>query len=280
MRITHLWGVLPGLAFSCLCSVTFAYQSDSGFDGFYMGASIGGTTTSVNQDMTVTVGINSLGGVLNSDNIGFQTGPLSLKTNNSFKGALYTGFGKCWDAWYLAAEIFVDLAQYRNLDAIEGDSFETALGGATILVTEEQADTHTKLSPFQFGVDLRPGVLLTPTSMLYGRIGFAYVDLNLNTNAVFAGNLPVAPDVWALILPLSVKRDVAALRLGGGLEQHICPRLNVRLDYTYTYYGRESISGAVDETFAASGNIFTLNTDTSVKVYNNTLMLGLTYLIK
>ncbi len=256
------------------------YENDYAFDGFYVGASVGGTTTSVNQTKIVNSLAFGPGGDLDSILFQHQDGPIALKTNNSFKGALYAGYGQCWDYWYLGAEIFADVAQYKNLDAVELDDALTIDVDPTLFGII-QSDTHTKLRNYQFGVDLRPGILLTPASMLYGRVGVAFSNLHLNTNAIFAANSPpsAAGESWDLLLPLSVEKDVAALRLGGGLEQHVCPRFNVRLDYIFTYYGKAGIAGEIDQTLA-SGDLFALGTDTSVKVYNNTLMLGLSYLIK
>jgi Outer membrane protein beta-barrel domain len=282
MKLVGFNILLSGLALSCLSTVSFAYQNASSFDGFYVGASVGGTSTSVNQDKTVDYLIDAPGVDIGAIIVLHQTGPIALKTNNSFKGALYAGWGQTCNNWYLGAEIFADVAQYKNLNAVEEDTWQND-PLALFLSTENQADTHTKLSNFQFGIDLRPGVLLTPDSMLYGRIGVAISDLDLNTNATFAGFNPADPLSWVVLLPLSVKKDVAALRLGGGLEQHICPCLNVRLDYIFTYYGKASIAGSAADGGFPRGNdptaVFRISSDTSVKVYNNTVMLGLTYLI-
>ncbi len=257
-------------------------QANDGFDGFYVGGSLGGTSTNVNQDKIVESDYDALPNGF--DNFfEHEAGPISLKTDTSFKGALYAGYGQCWDYWYLGAEIFVDLAHYKNRNAVEVD--ETVGEPAVIFADEFQADTHTKLNNFQFGIDLRSGILLTPTSMLYGRVGVAFSDLDLNSNAVFAGNSATIPENFAILFPLSTSKDVTALRLGGGLEQHMSPNLNVRLDYIYTYYGRASVTGVTTQVLPQTGedpgaDIVTLNSSTNVKIFNNTVMLGLTYLIK
>jgi opacity protein-like surface antigen len=112
--------------------------------------------------------------------------------------------------------------------------------------------------------------MLTPDSMLYGRVGFAVSELTLEDNGGFG-----ALNVLLLPLNISEEKDRAALRLGAGLEQRICPRLSLRLDYIYTYYGKQDVNAT--GVFVDAGDSITLSTQTSVKVYNNTAMLGLSY---
>jgi opacity protein-like surface antigen len=279
MNKMNLNKTLLALTISCLSSSLFAHYN-SPFDGFYVGAAAGGSWTNVNQDQVIDGIFNSLPADIDFEvNLPLQIdGPNSLKTDPSFKGALYAGYGQSWDIWYLGAEIFVDLANYKNRNGVELDLNNTVDEN---VVFEFQGDTHSKLRSFQYGVDLRPGVIVTPDTMLYGRVGVAASRLNLNTNAVFAGNDASDDILWDLMLPLATAKNVAALRLGAGLEQNIGPNINFRFDYIYTYYGRASVGGATQQLIPAIGGnvILNLASNTSVKAYNNTVMLGLTYLL-
>lgn len=79
------------------------------------------------------------------------------------------------------------------------------------------------------------------------------------------------------VIAKTLNRDfekVATLRLGAGFEQHLCSCLNIRVDYIYTYYGRIG-NGVVTE--QVTRNTFIFSTDNKVKVYNNAVMLGLSY---
>ncbi len=304
MKLTNIVGLLSGLALACVSASTFAataqgaqtpdaqtqdapkphqthkkhhhhkhhghkhhhahkhhhvhamHENDYGFDGFYVGASVGESITNVTQDQ------RSLADFNNPNNFGIS-GPIALKTDNAFKGAFFVGYGQCWDSLYLGAEAFVDLSQYKNRNSAESLIYQG-------FPRKNQINTHSTLSSLQYGIDLRPGVILTPQSMLYGRVGVAFSDLTLNTEAQFRNS-----NIQGVNLPLSEEKDVAALRLGAGLEQHLCPRLNLRLDYIYSYYGRISAGAAI-----RGPGTLTLESDTNIKVYNNTFMLGMSYLIK
>jgi opacity protein-like surface antigen len=124
--------------------------------------------------------------------------------------------------------------------------------------------------------------------LFYGRVGLAFTELKLSTNVLLAGNTSLGVHgPFNFSAPTSSNKNLAALRLGAGFEKQLCPLWNMRLDYIYTYYGKASIDAiaAATQTIVGLGgpNYTLTNTvinNTEVKVYNNTVMLGLSYLIK
>lgn len=239
------------------------------FDGFYLGASIGGTSTNVTQHQ------DNLATIDTDDPFSFSlSGPNSLKTNNSFKGALFAGLGGTWHTLYLGAEIFADLGKYKNHQYTSNTFIEDTDVQGTIDTT-----TRTRVNSFQFGIDLRPGFLVTANSLLYGRVGVAYarpkLDVTTTINVIDSEN----DEIVALAAVGSKDKHFGALRLGAGLEQHICRGLNLRLDYIFTYYGKQDLAAYNNFTIAGGeeDSFYTLNNNTSVRIKNNTAMLGLSY---
>lgn len=251
----------------------------SPFDGYYVGGSAGGVSTNASQEKSSQFTFNSTAGFL-FNLASNQSGPVSLKTFNSAIGALYAGYGQHWDEYYLGAELFINLANYKNHDDFSHtNSLDFPL--APILVTNNAARTiSTRLSPFQFGVDLRPGLLITPESMLYARVGVAFAEKTVRVNDNFTGQTLAGGAVGSFNFSTSAEteKDVAALRLGAGVETHICNRWNMRMDYIYTYYGHNTVSQSATVPVGVVGNLV-LADSTNVKIYNNTVMLGLSYSI-
>lgn len=280
MKRSNMLRIVPAAVLAGLTS--YAHAQADPFCGFYVGGSLGGTTTSANLGQSTTAGILTGGGMtLDLDQLLRLDGPESLKTDNTLKGALFAGYGQNWNRWYLGAEIFIDLARYKNHTsvALNGiiDSFEDDAGFTL------QTRTQAKLSDFQGGIDLRPGYLLTPQSMLYGRVGVAFSHLKLNTHSSLTGFDIVDEETWSLNAATDESKNRGALRLGAGLEQNICPCLNLRFDYIYAYYGKKSVGvGPVSEVIGTGVELgsVTFAAASSARVYNNTVMLGLTYLMQ
>src|SRR5690606_2935067 len=83
----------------------------------------------------------------------------------------------------------------------------------------------TRLSPLQAGIDLRPGFLLQPGTLLYSRVGIAISRLSLDSNTSNTGDN--FNQTWSVPLALSASKTVAGLRLGAGIEQSISSRFNL-----------------------------------------------------
>lgn len=259
MKQFNFVGILTALTLGGVSAESFAHGTHT-LGGYYFGASLGGSMTDVTQDQAASFSTIGLTTEFN--------GPNALKADNSPKGALFAGFGKNWHEFYLGLEAFANLSQYTNRNSAEVFSSQVAIGAPG----QHQINSFSKLSEVQYGIDLRPGVFLTPNSMFYGRIGASFAELDLNSNYSMRLELLGINSLF-----ISEEKDVVGLRLGAGLEQLICPHLSVRFDYIYTYYGRISAGGTI--TSDISGTATILTSDTNLKVYNNTVMLGFAYWI-
>lgn len=257
------------------------HAGHSPFDGYYVGGSAGGVSTNATQEKSSQFALNQTAGFVFTE-LSNQSGPISLKTFNSGIAALYAGYGQCWDEYYLGAELFINLANYKNNDDFSHSRARDFRPVNPIFdASNASRNISTRLSPFQFGVDIRPGLLVTPESMLYARVGVAFAEKTVRINDAFTGETSSngAAGSWNFATSAETEKDVAALRLGAGLETHICNRWNMRMDYIYTYYGHNTVSsnsGAIPVGVVA--NVVAADS-TNVKIYNNTVMLGLSYSI-
>ena len=244
------------------------------FNGFYAGISAGesllvGTT---NQDRNIGLNVPNIG---QSYNINDSRG-VGLK-RNSFVGAIHGGYSYTWEELYLGGEAFIKGS--RNKASIsDTTTFSQNIAGnlTTLGVT---SNTRTTLRNVEYGVDFRPGYLVTPHSLLYAKIGAAFNKLSLTSNLTFSAQ---SPGFGQASFPLTQgnSKTKTALRLGAGLEQQICKYWTVRADYTYTYYGRiattNSISGGVVSPLVGPVTAALTNA-AKTKVSNHTVMLGLSH---
>ena len=143
---------------------------------------------------------------------------------------------------------------------------------------------NTKLSPFQFGLDIRPGFLIKPDMLIFGRVGFASATL---TESVYWSGVANYSNGGAVSnLPFTVnnqiKNNKIALRLGGGLEYYFQPGWSVRMDYTYENYGSISSSNKINKTVMGTlpfgeGTLGISNNVNIKTISNNSVMIGISH---
>ena len=248
-----------------------ASHSHCPFNGYYAGVSAGESLLVGTANQIRSLGL-SLPGAGYSINDSRGAG---LK-RNSLVGAIHGGYSYTWEELYLGGEAFIKGS--RNKASIsDTTTFSQNIAGnpTTLGIT---SNTRTTLKNVEFGIDFRPGYLVTPHSLLYARIGAAFNKLSLTSNLTFNAQNPAFGQV-SFPLPQGNSKTKTALRLGAGLEQQICEYWSLRADYTYTYYGRiaatDSVSGRV---LSPIGPVSALLTNTAkAKVSNHTLMLGLSH---
>lgn len=260
------------------------------FDGIYFGGELGGNVFNANNNLSVTpIFDGPLIIFLTLDTFGESSLTYSF-TDNNVIGALYAGYGHTWNHWYLGAEIFGNFSKYRSknfaLSNIAGEQI-TPLGG---IVTENNNSftTELKVSPIQFGIDLRPGFLISPQLLVYGKVGVAHSQVtltnNMGTNGSFIITVPVAASFpIANENFITQKKDVAALRLGFGSEYSIDSHWSLRMNYTYVYYRDIQLSGSFTSTFLLEPLFFTSLTSqmnqTVNNIHSNLLTVGISYYI-
>lgn len=145
----------------------------SSFDGFYGGVGAGGSLTT---------------GEFNSSAKGtFDFLPQNFSTDASFaskdvsrrdfpKGELFFGYSCSRKCLYLGTELFASLSSYRMTNSATGGKSEAGI--ETLTTT---ALNKIKLNIADYGVDLRPGWILSPFTLLYGRVGVAFNRLFLKS---------------------------------------------------------------------------------------------------
>jgi opacity protein-like surface antigen len=260
-----------------IANTAMASSSACHFNGFYTGISAGGSFTTGEEQTSVD-------GTFTAIAVEIPFSATNDLITNSVKGALFTGYGHVWQFFYLGAEIFADLSRYQMQSSGNAGFFEVDTPSELVVTNfNSSANTTAQLNNIEYGIDLRPGILLTPDTLFYGRIGTAFNELSFDSDAsttimFFAPFFD--PETLNLALPLSASKNRAALRLGAGIEQFISQHFSIRADYIYTYYGKINLNGSTSTNMTSTNDgpgVFTLTNDSSVKVANNSVMLGLSY---
>ena len=136
--------------------------------------------------------------------------------------------------------------------------------------------TQVTIGPWSYGLDFRPGLLFSPSTLLYGRVGFncahRKLDSDLENYGARSGSQP-----WTLPLVTSDSKRGCFLRLGGGIEQYLGEHLALRVDYIYTNYRTLSIEGSTLSTTVLSSGTVSATEDKELHLKNHALLVGLSY---
>ncbi len=240
------------------------------YQGFYVGGDLGSalmTASPGNFVKTNYVNFPSQGGdfltVLNEQVI--------LK-GNVFRGDIFAGFGLNCDQLALGAEIFVGIQHYK-------ESHTTASNGSTSFSSifyNTVNTTGVKIKPFHAGLDVRPGFIINPTTMLYARVGFEFANVKMDNRTVFYGR-DLQVEAFKQNYLISQTKNVVALRLGLGIEENVAEHLNLRVDYILTNYGRLTMSGVSPNFALATGDTYRTSSKTEGRIIANNILVGMTY---
>lgn len=245
---------------------------DNHFQGFYVAASVGAVQGTAASSAT----LNSSSGLIlpSLPSFGSSTFSRSLSLNeNSAIGALAVGYGQAWQNFYLGTEAFINVSQYHiSNSALSIRSSRPGLLGGLPLPTDTTQSLSTNLSAVQYGIDLRPGFLVDPSTLIYGRIGVVEAKTTLNTsfsssNASFLSSSNPQKSQYT-----------PGLRLGFGLAHAISEHWNLTLDYIFTSYGSVESSATTTPQPVGLGSIATPYTNTvRTRWYTNAMMTGIAY---
>lgn len=242
------------------CFITQAYQ------GSYLGGVVGGSILSCNQHGQIVSEVPSLNSLFQS-----ITMPLQLY-HNQFQGMLFLGYGASRKWAYLGGEIIIAAATHKKLDFVE-QAYSDDTTSDTLYSTS--FDTALEPSTWQYGFDLRPGVLLMPRTLIYGRVGVSAAEIEASSSARFTGD--TGTDItWTSPNLVSVSHWKPAFRLGIGAEQALNSKLHLRADYVFTNYGVIAFNSRATGINSEGNPTFLTNTLTG-HLQNNALFLGLTY---
>lgn len=261
------------------------------FCRFYAGGAVGGSFSSArtNTVTNVLVDHNALINTNNSFNNSIAHIIKHGQRKNTLALSVYTGYAYVWEDAYLGLEGLLNTSGYRvqtkhAFTAIAANeiarlsSFNASIKNTTLI--------KTRLSPIEPAVDIRPGLFLTPCTLLYGRIGVAYNKASVQ--AIHNTSISIAASPNTLLIEDNAKnhftkhKKVSALRLGFGIEQILCDNLSIRADYVNTNYRGVKVvtKPKIKTTTNANGDttLFRTNVVTQVtSLFKNTVLLGLSY---
>ena len=232
------------------------------FHGFYVGGSLGGHLAEGAESGSVI-------GTFSTDYY-----PIDLQKNmfdRDSAGLLYAGYGYKWHSLYLAAEGFMQFGSATLQSQQTGNDLTIS----TTTAFHPSSAVEARVRSFQGGIDLLPGWIFNPATLLYARIGIGAARANMQTVSSNLGQTIFGSAT--LTLPLSDSKTFATLHAGVGLEQRLSSRFSLRGDYIFTDYGRLSVQGSTSGTSSGFGFPLTLVSDSRVHLYDHALLLGLTY---
>lgn len=230
----------------------------SNFNGLYVGLGTGSRQGEFRATSTNQLGIpNDPSPLIFSHAVRSHDGDIL--------GNAFIGFGHSFQMVYLAGEV------YGNLNKLQVSSSTLSVipSGVNVNFTNS---VRAHLNNIEGGADLRPGLLVTPSTLLYGRVGVAFNKLYLNPISI--GQQIGGPGF--INASSSKSKSTANLRIGGGFEQMLGHNFSIRADYIYTDYGRINANGGgtfIDE----DQNTATLNSASTMKVTTNTFLFSVAY---
>ncbi|MCX7117353.1 MAG: outer membrane beta-barrel protein [Legionellales bacterium] len=269
---------LLGLLFLLSTNAHALPLSSLPFNGLYFGGSIGLQSVAVDQNINSDVGFRVADLFISENPLSTQ----SKMNHQSVMGAIFAGYGRSFNKLYLGGELMVTDANYDMANRSSTRITQNFLDVLTIQGTETTS-SNISMNPVQVGLFFRPGILLTPTSLLYARLGASYAKVNLSSNTEATKTLLVENIVainTSISSPMQKSVRLAVFQIGTGIEQAISSAWTARLDYLYSYYG--NIQATAQEAVLTSNfentlTVLTANHSMSSRLNNQVIMLGLSY---
>ena len=246
------------------------FCTGNAYEGLYIGGACGGGALGGKQE----------GGLLArhptfTDLTQAPTVPSQLYSNQ-IQGALFLGYGRSWSKFYFGSELYATANSDTTIDGQTEAQFNNSDIAPSLHTATDDISVGT--STWIIGLDLRPGVLLTPSTLLFGRVGVGAAEIMSDASARFVGVVPLIRN-WDLSQDSSAQAWKPALRVGLGIEQQIFAKLHLRADYIFTNYGEVSFdnsSSGVDD----NGDSVFLSNFLSTRLQNNAVSIGLSYYFK
>lgn len=99
--------------------------------------------------------------------------------------------------------------------------------------------------------DLKPGIVISPQTWLYGRIGINYNQIKVKTNSQYnssggdlADSEPLAFTSEYTAFSATSKRNAPGLRTGLGIDYLVSKNFGISANYIYSYYNRLKTNGS------------------------------------
>ena len=232
---------------SLLIAYSSAYAGSEGAkpgypDGFMLGAGAGVTEFMDSGTYSTTVGHASS----STSNRNFRFG---------FMGDVFAGYGRrIYKPFYFGTELGLNIfgvSEVSSSHSTQADVTANIIDDSHI-TTQEALLTTTRISgnvfvPF---FDIKPGLLVTPNSLLFARIGVNYNQLNVRrqssyqSSSIYEDNAVVISESSAYSeLYSSEKKQLIGLRAGLGFEYLISDNLGLAANYVYAFYNSVNLQG-------------------------------------
>lgn len=278
---------------SSTASSALTYYDACPFDGPYLGASVG-------YSSYVSKITNNRQAIFNQtvfDEAGVVAFT-SSETDNNFAnprghkssgiGSIYAGYGISCQNVYIGGEVFFSGAKRsaRYVQDQPGVVTSTDPFSTTTVFFNNPEIIKVKGKNWEFGIDIRPGVLLTCDTLFYARLGFAPNRFRVTSFTSTTNTDPFFGPNYNVVLTGSARKTRLNPRYGAGLEQLLCDNLSIRLDYIFTHFHRLRINATTTSTANLPADDFisnartivtTLNDSVVAKAYNHSFMVGLNY---
>lgn len=251
------------------------------YNGFYAGLKVGGERAIANGHTSNFLGlIDIFDNTTTISNRGETDGHNDIVIGNFYAGYGFTCYGV-----FLGLEGFVNFPRHeiRKNNVLE----------STLDFADESESVHIhqildhcfKVTSrcVEYGVDFKPGFLITPCTLLYGRVGAAFNSFAICSRSELlyeddSKGLVEPPSVSVMERFLSNKQhSMTGLRLGVGAELQVYENFGITLDYVFTEYGSVCIEGQHDTTIRGKTLPDGLNVNSQAHLRNNAVLIGVSY---
>ncbi|MBS0350974.1 MAG: hypothetical protein JSR33_07305 [Proteobacteria bacterium] len=236
------------------------------FSGFYIGVTgglhvatfDGSSTVDAPEDVVIhtethtqkpyvrDTTVLSAGNLLNND--------IGSSSYDGYAG-LHGGIGKTYNhRWYTGIDAFGEWGTQQDDENNSGTLNNLTVAHSTINGNYSSA-TSVKISN-TFGVDFKPGILISPTTLLYGKVGAVWADIKIHNSFSTTASAKIdtpfrGKEVVNSNGNFSGQSDnddtKSALLLGVGCEQYIYKDwITFDVEYNYEDYGHISTSTDVE----------------------------------
>ncbi len=223
----------------------WAHYEHGGFNGLYLGVHGGIRKGSLKFSLRHESVTSSAAGSFN-----FQTQEAQSDSAGGFIG-LQLGYGHVFKWFYLGVDALGSFQQIH----VEGANLGLS---ATTLTPAFTINTETgAILDGTYGIDVRPGVVVSPAVLLYVRVGAERTRIRMQAFTKIEASGAGAGSFF-----VSNPEELTGLRLGVGVETKLSKHVGMNLEYLYTTYDKFSINGstATPIVFSNSTN-YTLRTE-------------------
>jgi hypothetical protein len=248
------------------------YEPPQQFTGIYVGGQVSLIKGNFIHESLVTINDSFTGSSL------FLENP---QINNKLipSGNIHLGMGKTLNKIYFGGEVFANYAFALHQGEIYSQTTYTCYpcihdpdptpNEPTIITLSLTNKINVESPNIEYGIDFRPGYLIYPDLLLYGRLGLSHAKFTVDTLTYYTSPFIL----FGVTSELIYHTSRWGRRLGVGLEKKLNSRLSGYVDYVYVSYPNIQRSQQIPTIY---GSHFTSNyTSTKISPANQIFSLGL-----